>query len=447
MVPDVSQLDLKAPKPRPWYRRRGWQVLLLLLAIFLGWFTWAIIEINETTALYLRLEEDRNCYVSFSNPEWTSKISDYQWFPESLSKWLKQRFRYPYEIRFSPSAKTPVNAALVESISKRNWPELLSFECKGLKLWDGQRLLVPLHCPELTVLGLKDAGIDDVALSHILPCYPKLEILSISNNPVKELGRNLICSRLSSLDLENTLIDVGSLVNLQYCQRLSSLNLPHTPITDESLKQLPSIPSLGQISLAGTGITGSTLFEHGVPSDLHTLNLAQTQVQVKHLSNLKGHQNLGTLDLSGTLNGDEDMQFLVTLPSLWELNLDNTAVSDQGVRALLATSKVTNRYLGHTRITNASGPVFRKSETLGQLYLGHTAIENDCIAALNGHPKLWILSVEGTKVNDQSLPYLLNMPSLKKVIVNKDQLSPASIKKLSERKVYVDVLEERDKRK
>ena len=70
MMPDATQQHLKAPKARRWYRPWGWQVLLLLLAIFLGWFTWAIIELNETASLYSRLEENASCSYSFTHPDW-----------------------------------------------------------------------------------------------------------------------------------------------------------------------------------------------------------------------------------------------------------------------------------------------------------------------------------------------------------------------------------------
>ncbi len=193
MVPDATHQPSKAtdevaPKPRRWYRRRGWQVLLVLLAIFLGWFTWAIIELNERSAFEQSLKTVPNCDVSFSTPDWVNDLTRSDWCPKPITNFLSERLHYAVKVEFNNRNKKPTPEAVLASFGERSWPQLTQLSYQNETLWNGHRLSLPLQCPNLEWLLLKDTNVNDEAIEQLLKRSRKITSLSLANHVITGRG-------------------------------------------------------------------------------------------------------------------------------------------------------------------------------------------------------------------------------------------------------------------
>ena len=218
MIPTSKVTPLILPhKPRRWYRRRGWQILLGLVFLFGIWLFWSVAKVNEEAAFLRSIIENPNCDADCYAPSWIEETANYTWFPKSLSSWLIKRFQQPIKIgAYQSRSNEPCPDELLDGLANRTWPRLVCFQCEGFPLWDGTRLRVPLHCPELNQLDLNGCGIDDAALTKMLPYITKLSRLSLDHNPIQGKGLKLIylCTELETLSLSGTPICLKEIRNV-----------------------------------------------------------------------------------------------------------------------------------------------------------------------------------------------------------------------------------------
>lgn len=423
MSTSIPQAAVTLPRQRG-LRLRSWIAVLLLL-LFASWVIWSIIQGNEAEAVMRSLESDPHSQITVVVPDWVTKARESKWVPGRVSQWLAHRYRIFIQIDIEAGADSAAKIKSMMNIASLPWPDLIGLTAASSSISSQGRVLLPITCPKLELLSLVQADADDTVLSFIADHYPTLTDLHLPRNP-----------------LTGT-----SLSKLRQCPQLARLYLDKTLVTDATLQDLPCLPSLESLSLSETNITGATLFDQGVPPHLQSLTLDKTRVELNYLAKLQGHPQLSSLILNNTPVSDAGLELVGKLPALWNLDLEKTQVSDAGIRFLVPCSHLVLLDLGSTRITDASGPILNQLPELAMLHLARTAIGNDFLAALHGHPKLWDLSLNGTKVNDQALPSLLSMPSLKRVVASQGQFSQATIQRLDERMVRVDILEERSLRK
>ncbi|MFT3878321.1 MAG: hypothetical protein QM703_01515 [Gemmatales bacterium] len=488
MAPDATQEPLNAPKPRRWFRRRGWQIILLVVVCFAGWITWVIHDANEQHALLDKLQRNFNCVVQYDAPNWARVVTDSTWLSQDIRTWLFERVRFPVGFEFEEHENNPIDKELLSQIAARNWPSLHSIQWDDVPVENGKRLLLPLNCSNLGFIRLRNCKMTDELVEQVLSKCPKLFAFDLSNESISGRGlqrlrllpqlQNLelrACklhsldflqgvSTLSVLDLSGTTITDEHLMSIQDCERLDTLRLQgtsitgavfaslpryrhlrqlwlnRTRITDESMKYLPAFEELEHLDLSETNISGRNLFATGSPPKLKYLILNKTKVQLHHLVGLKGNASVQEFQVDETPCTDEGCDVLSTMPSLWQISFRNTFVGDKLVHALRSAQKLSSLGLKNTRITDACGASIREMPHLSNVDVENTGIGNRFFEYLIGHPTLTSISLRKTKADDQAVPYLLQLPHLVNIHVSPEQFSNDALKRLEDRGIIVDTM-------
>lgn len=108
------------------------------------------------------------------------------------------------------------------------------------------------------------------------------------NGIVDEDLANLVgLSRLTTINVGNTIISDRGLKHLRGLPSLTSLNLDGTSVTDQGLAQLPNLKELSDLNLAHTAITDAGI-EHIVElTQLRTLDVSSTRLSEQELMRLQ----------------------------------------------------------------------------------------------------------------------------------------------------------------
>lgn len=201
-------------------------------------------------------------------------------------------------------------------------------------------------------------------------------------------------TKLQYLDLWGSKLTNKGASLLQNFPQLSFLNLAWTEVT-----KLPNMPSLECLNLSNCTVD-AILEENEDKAPLKKITLTgATFVNEAEAFLYLETSFLSFIDLSNSSIGRFD--FLPQLNGLEHLNLSSTLLGDDKVELIASIGA-----------------------TLRTLSLSNTRVSSAGLEILAGHlPNLEIFSLSGTLVNDNSIPYISTMPSLKVI-----DLSNTSIK-------------------
>ncbi len=173
---------------------------------------------------------------------------------------------------------------------------------------------------ELEELSLSFTGFAD-ADAPTLSAYPKLQFLSLSNNPDvtdKALKSIAKIRSLKTLELGATGITDEGLKEIAVLPKLQSLNLHSTKVTNRGLVHLRPLQSLLFLGLANTTIDDSGMEEIGKLRSLRKLMLMKTEVDGPGLAHLSQLPNLMALEMHGcSLQDGRGLGTLKQVKHLW----------------------------------------------------------------------------------------------------------------------------------
>ncbi len=163
----------------------------------------------------------------------------------------------------------------------------------------------------------------------------------------------------------------------------------------ERLKSLP----VNFIDFHGTKITDETVTHIAETKNLQALNLSQTSITDQSMSALRKTPKLEVLDLANTNVTAEGIAQLVGHPLLRRISLAGDILTDETVVHLSAMPRLRS--------------------------LGLKGFSNDQLSPLVGMKKLDVLLLSGA--TDESLPTILQLSQLRRLILEDSQLSDQSV--------------------
>lgn len=167
------------------------------------------------------------------------------------------------------------------------------------------------------------------------------------------------------------------------------------------------------------------------PSEVSALELSGTGISDLALGYLAKLDQLNRLELDSTDVTDNGVCVLsrMSLTNLRELNLNSTRITDAAV-ALLAEMNLHHLRIEDTVITNESVRLLRASPVY-ILNLGFTRVNDNGLVWLQEMPNLRVLSLAGTNITDEGLKHLVRCRRLQVLNLEKaDLLSDISVSKL-----------------
>jgi WD40 repeat protein len=212
----------------------------------------------------------------------------------------------------------------------------------------------------LESLYLSNDAISDEGLKHLHNLH-RLESLDLSDTDISGSGLQYLPIKLTVLDLRDTGIDDAALEHVGKLANLERLDLSGTAITDAGLKYLSGLKKLKDLDLSETCVTAASLqFDSAIP--LTTLNLRGTLTNDDGLLQVSKLSSLETLLVDRTEIRDAGLVHLQHLKKLSVLNAENHAISDAGLEILKPLKQLKELIVGSGTITYDA--VFRLQEAL-----------------------------------------------------------------------------------
>ncbi|CAI0441162.1 unnamed protein product [Linum tenue] len=288
---------------------------------------------------------------------------------------------------------------------------------RSLKLADCYRINSSALWPLVGLTRLKEVDLSrcvkvtDVGIRH-LTFISTLEVLRLSGTSPTEDGIMLLSSlrELSVLELGDLPVTDRVLSSLQVLRKLKHLDLWGSQITNKGVSLLKNFPKLSYLSLAWTGVT---LFPN-IPS-IECLNLSNCIVDTA----LEGDgykAPLAKLILAGTtIQNEADMFSWIESSCISYLDVSNSSLVDFSFLSemeALEHLNLSSSMMGDDSIEW----ICCIGASLRSLNLSKTRVTSAGISKLAEHvPRLEVLSLSYTLINDASISFLGMMSSLKAI--------------------------------
>jgi Leucine-rich repeat (LRR) protein len=271
--------------------------------------------------------------------------------------------------------------------------------------------MTPLQGLSLAYLQVTDASLDALDSIQWLERI-NLKSTSVSCNGIVRFVSERAHS-LRRLNLANTVLNDGALVQFSESSQLYRLSLKDTAITDYGLPRMPKPPMLQDLVLRLTDVGDDGVRSLEECGSLTKLDLSHTKVtdtSLVWLCDLK----IEDLDLEGTQITDAGLPALTDFSSLRRLSLDATAITNRGVRFLAECQQLQQLFLNHTAIRPGGLQPLRE---LPLTTLAVTAaLRTPDLRVIAKFTKLQQLSVLGTRVSTWSP--LGELPDLRVLLID-----------------------------
>lgn len=227
-------------------------------------------------------------------------------------------------------------------------------------------------------------------------------------------------------------------------------------ITDDGIIHLRKLNHLEVLELAKSSITDKGLRAIGGLLSLKHLDISDTKVSDEGVQSLLALRGIKYLDISRTRISDAGAVELAKLKRLEVLNADETDIGDEGVHRIaenckrlrilsLNRTKVTGNSLASIKMlagleklelagnSNIDDEDVWNIDDLGNLWLldlSNTNVTTAGISRLSGHKNLEFLFLTGTAVDDDVIPVLASLPSLRSVYLRNTRVTEEAKKEL-----------------
>lgn len=160
----------------------------------------------------------------------------------------------------------------------------------------------------------------------------------------------------------------------------------------------------------------------------HVHFLQSKQLDDATMQRLAALRHVGGVNLYDTNLTDRQLGHLRGLTDLRWLLLADTGISDEGVASLAAVPELAALYLAGTKVSNDGLQHLAGLRNLWALDVRDTLVTEEGLKHLQGMDQLQTLML--TEITDAGVPYLMEMPNLKLLSVNRNKLSEAGLRQL-----------------
>jgi Leucine-rich repeat (LRR) protein len=233
---------------------------------------------------------------------------------------------------------------------------------------------------------------------------------------------------LTRLDLSETRITDRGLLDLKTAQNIIDLNLFYCElVSDQGMAVLKGWQKLKRLNLRGTKITDSTVQILNRLTTLEALDIGFTQVTDSGLAQLNALANLKEISVGGNKLTDGGLQALRQMPALTSLDLAGAQRTDSG--------------LWSVSLTDSGLDSIATLKDLRHLRLNGVVISPRGLEKLKGLSKLDRLDMQACgRINDDAVPVLEAMPSLKILDVTADGMTEKGLGELRKAKPRLQIV-------
>jgi Leucine-rich repeat (LRR) protein len=258
--------------------------------------------------------------------------------------------------------------------------------------------------------------------------------------------------QIIGVDLRSTWVTDSDLARLSVLSGLLNTNLSLTRVSDHGLQELRNAPSITNLDLRyAEMITDGGLMALRGWKHLKRLNLRGTKVTDAGLQHLSTVTSLESLDLGFVQVTDVGLDQLTSLPKLKELTLGGNKLTDTGLEALrqlpgliyldLGGAQRTDSGMWSVSIGEKGVAAIASLQNLRRLTLTGLAVSPRELESLRALTRLERLDLQDCRhVNDDAIPLLSSMPSVRIVDLSRAGISEAGLARLRKAKPNCKIL-------
>lgn len=291
--------------------------------------------------------------------------------------------------------------------------------------------------------GALFAAVDDFKLATdrmlaLLSGIKTLKTLWITESSVTDAGLEHLSGldQLEAIVIRSAAFTGSGLKALAKLPKLNYIECERAGVTDQGLSELPKFTQPIDLDLSGTSVTdagfkhlkrfkGLKKFEH-TPSDYPKKSPRLNGSGLKDLAGLTG---LRMLQLDGHPITDEHLAGLAGLPALTDLRLNGSRVTGKNLSNLAALPALDSIELRESPVTDLAH--ISSIPKLRLLDVSKTQINDASIQALAIAKGLEILHLDDTAITGASLDVLAALPALETLSLRNTQVKPADLAKLA----------------
>ncbi|MCE3238542.1 MAG: hypothetical protein K0R24_1523 [Gammaproteobacteria bacterium] len=333
-----------------------------------------------------------------------------------------------------PSASSSSSEILPEvsdspSLTSRPFENKEEMEIKSVSLAQGLLDQLASNDSQLTALDLSGRGLTVTQLKELIKALEgntHLNILNVSNNPIGDIGAQLLAAphfhfnvlyasgcnisavrplaentRLLELDLASNEISAAGAGLFAENKTLQSLSLAGNPVGDEGAISLSKNCTLISLTLSHCkiGIKGSQALAKN--THLKTLILSNNQIQSEGAMAFAENACLESLSIGGNNIETPGLIALSHNTQLTGLDVNYNEVSDPSAIALAGHPALTYLNLGYNQITRRGAEALAENTRLRSLILSYNLLGDEGVMALAQHKTLQHLDIAGNRIGFQ----------------------------------------------
>lgn len=228
---------------------------------------------------------------------------------------------------------------------------------------------------------------------------------------------------IREIQVDSREIAIESVRQLARLPNLDSLSFTSSAISNQHVKELVVDLAVTSLSLFGPKVTDEAC-EYLRDLPLRSLYLPRTGTTDFGLQRLVTGCISGTLtslSLFSTKISDYGISHLYNLTELETITLSGTNVSDFGIRQL--PLQIVSLDLANTAITDSCAAQIRRMVNLEFLNVQRTSIGSDFVEVVVALPKLSVVLLDNTHIDDRSCDFIVNSPQLKEISLHATNLT------------------------
>ncbi|MEM7479215.1 MAG: hypothetical protein AAF483_29880 [Planctomycetota bacterium] len=299
-------------------------------------------------------------------------------------------------------------------------------------------------------LWLGQTKITDKSLQSLAKSK-SLNYLAIESTPTTDIGLQALADSdsIESLSLGSPYYTASGLKNLGELTSLQELYADRLPVAG-AMEGIGGLPNLRVLSLRGTGIGDQELAKISQVKSLEVLHVDSTLIGDQGLAAAQSWRSLKEITMSSTLVSDIGLGMLSDCNGLTKLRLADTKCTLPGVLKLLEQTQqkslvealevvfetkksesgaLLSLNLSPIEMRDEDVDLLRPLQDLQWLVMPRSSFTNSAMETIAGLglPKLQLLNVDNSNIDDEGLQTLCELKSIRNIHIVNTNVSPEGV--------------------